>query len=42
MPKTKKKNVSKRQQRTLRTQQIIMGIIGIVIILSMVISFVAR
>jgi predicted nucleic acid-binding Zn ribbon protein len=38
----KKKNVSKREQRNLRTQQIVFYVIGIIIILSMVISLVAK
>ncbi len=42
MPKSKKKSVSKREQRNLRTQQIVFYAIGIIIILSMVISLVAN
>jgi predicted nucleic acid-binding Zn ribbon protein len=38
----KKKTVTKGQQRTMRTQQIIMGVIGVMIILAMVLSLVAR
>jgi predicted nucleic acid-binding Zn ribbon protein len=38
----KKKELSKGQQRTMRTQQIIMGVIGVMIILAMVLSLVAR
>jgi predicted nucleic acid-binding Zn ribbon protein len=38
----KKKNISKREQRNLRTQQIVFYAIGIIIILSMVISLVAK
>jgi predicted nucleic acid-binding Zn ribbon protein len=34
----KKKPISREQQRTLRTQQIVMGVIGVLVILSMVIS----
>jgi len=42
MAKNKKPNLSKRQQRSLRTQQIVFYAIGIIIILSMVISLVAN
>jgi predicted nucleic acid-binding Zn ribbon protein len=38
----KKNTQSKSQQRTLRTQTIIMGIIGVMIILAMVLSLVAK
>jgi predicted nucleic acid-binding Zn ribbon protein len=38
----KKKTVNRVQQRQMRTQQIIMGIIGVLIVLSMVISMLAR
>ncbi|HSB66794.1 MAG TPA: hypothetical protein VLD65_09455 [Anaerolineales bacterium] len=38
----KKKVLSRGQQRSLRTQQIIMGVIGVMIILAMVLSLVAR
>jgi len=38
----KKKVLSRGQQRSLRTQQIIMGVIGIMIILAMVLSLVVR
>ncbi len=38
----KKKVLNKSQQRSLRTQQIIMGVIGVMIILAMVLSLVAR
>ncbi|MGE5124444.1 MAG: hypothetical protein ACM3H7_07990 [Acidobacteriaceae bacterium] len=38
----KKKVLSKSQQRTLRTQQIIMGVIGVMVILAMVLSLIAR
>ena len=38
----KKKTISTGQQRQLRTQQIIMGVIGVIIVLSMVISMIAR
>jgi len=38
----KKRTVTKGQQRTMRTQQIIMGVIGVMIILAMVLSLVVR
>ncbi len=38
----KKKSLSSREQRTLRTQQIILGIVGVLVILSMVISLITR
>ena len=38
----KKKVLTKSQQRTLRTQQIIMGVIGVMVILAMVLSLIAR
>ena len=38
----KKKVVSKSQQRSVRTQQIIMGVIGIMVILSMVLALIVR
>jgi predicted nucleic acid-binding Zn ribbon protein len=38
----KKKEVSKVQQRSMRTQQIVMGVIGVMIILAMVLSMVAK
>jgi predicted nucleic acid-binding Zn ribbon protein len=38
----KKKTLSRGQQRTMRTQQIIMGVIGVMIILAMVLSLVVR
>ena len=38
----KKKAIPKGQQRQMRTQQIVMGIIGVLIVLSMVISMLAR
>ena len=38
----KKKVLSRQQQRTLRTQQIIMGVIGVMVILAMVLSLVVR
>ncbi len=39
--KTKKK-ISNRDQRRIRTQQIILGIIGVLVILSMVISLIVK
>lgn len=42
MAKNKKDRMSRTQRRSVRTQQIIMGVIGIIIILSMVISLIAR
>jgi hypothetical protein len=38
----KKTKMSRQQQRSLRTQQVILGIIGVIVILSMVISLIAR
>jgi predicted nucleic acid-binding Zn ribbon protein len=38
----KKKAINRVQQRQMRTQQIIMGIIGVLIVLSMIISMIAR
>jgi predicted nucleic acid-binding Zn ribbon protein len=38
----KKNSLSKGQQKNLRTYQIVMGVIGVLIILSMVLSLVAR
>lgn len=38
----KKKNTSKRERRKIRTQQIIFGIIAVMIILSWVIGLIAR
>jgi predicted nucleic acid-binding Zn ribbon protein len=38
----KKKVVSRGQQRSIRTQQIVMGVIGVMIILAMVLSLIAR
>jgi predicted nucleic acid-binding Zn ribbon protein len=37
-----KKTLNKSQQRSMRTQQIIMGVIGVMIVLAMVLSLVAR
>lgn len=38
----KKRTLTRGQQRTMRTQQIIMGVIGVFIILAMILSMVAR
>jgi predicted nucleic acid-binding Zn ribbon protein len=38
----KKKEISKGQKRSLRTQQIVMGVIGVMIVLAMVLSMVAK
>jgi predicted nucleic acid-binding Zn ribbon protein len=38
----KKKAMSRGQQRSIRTQQIVMGVIGVMIILAMVLSLIAR
>jgi hypothetical protein len=38
----KKEKMSRAQRRSLRTQQIIMGFVGVIVILSMVISLIAR
>ncbi len=38
----KKKPMSRSQQRSIRTQQIIMGVIGVLVILSMVLALIAR
>jgi predicted nucleic acid-binding Zn ribbon protein len=38
----KKKTITKGQQKSMRTQQIIMGVIGVMIILAMVLSLIAR
>ncbi len=38
----KKRVLTKGQQRTLRTQPIIMGVIGIMVILAMVLSLIVR
>lgn len=39
---SKNKNKTTSQQRAMRSQQIVMGVIGVIIILSMVISLIAR
>ncbi len=38
----KKKQISRSQRRSMRTQQIVMGIFGVLIILSMVLALVAK
>jgi predicted nucleic acid-binding Zn ribbon protein len=38
----KKKTITKGQQRSMHTQQIVMGVIGVMIILAMVLSLIAR
>jgi predicted nucleic acid-binding Zn ribbon protein len=38
----KKKVLSKGQQRSLRTQQIVMGVIGVLVVLAMVLSLIVR
>ena len=38
----KKKEFTKGQQRSMRTQQIVMGVIGVMVILAMVLSLIAR
>lgn len=38
----KKRELTKGQQRSLRTQQIVMGVIGVMVILAMVLSLVSR
>jgi len=38
----KKKTLSKSQQKSIRTQQIVMGVIGVLVILSMVLALIAR
>jgi predicted nucleic acid-binding Zn ribbon protein len=38
----KKKVLTKGQQRNLRTQQIVMGVIGVMVILAMVLSMIVR
>ncbi len=37
-----KKKISSGQQRSMRTQQIIMGVIGVLVVLAMVLSLVAK
>ena len=39
---SKKKNVSKREQRRVRTKQIVFGIIAVVVIISWIIALVAN
>jgi predicted nucleic acid-binding Zn ribbon protein len=38
----KKKVLTRGQQRSLRTQQIVMGVIGVLVILAMVLSLIVR
>jgi predicted nucleic acid-binding Zn ribbon protein len=38
----KKKELSKVQKRSLRTQQIVMGVIGVMVILAMVLGMIAK
>jgi len=38
----KKRELTKGQQRSLRTQQIVMGVIGVMVILAMVLSLITR
>jgi predicted nucleic acid-binding Zn ribbon protein len=38
----KKKVFSKGQQRSIRTQQIVMGVIGVMVVLAMVLSLIVR
>ena len=38
----KKRELTKGQQKTMRTQQIIMGVIGVMVILAMVLSLIVR
>jgi hypothetical protein len=38
----KKQKLTKSQQRSLRTQQIVMGAIGVIVVLSMIISLIAK
>jgi len=38
----KKKELTKSQKRSLRTQQIVMGVIGVLVILAMVLGMIAR
>ena len=38
----KKKTITKGQQKSMRTQQIIMGVIGVMVVLAMVLSLIAR
>lgn len=38
----KKKTISKTQQRSMRTQQIVMGVIGVMVILAMVLSLIVK
>ena len=38
----KKREMTKSQQRSLRTQQIVMGVIGVMVVLAMVLSLIVR
>jgi len=38
----KKQKMTKSQQRSLRTQQIVMGAIGVIVVLSMIISLISK
>ena len=38
----KRKELSRGQQRTMRTQQIVMGVIGVLVVLAMVLSLIVR
>ncbi len=38
----KKREMSKGQQRSMRTQQVIMGVIGVMVVLAMVLSMIIR
>jgi hypothetical protein len=38
----KKQKVTKSQQRSMRTQQIVMGAIGLIVVLAMVLSLIAK
>jgi predicted nucleic acid-binding Zn ribbon protein len=38
----KKRELSKSQKRSMRTQQIVMGVIGVLVILAMVLGMIAR
>jgi hypothetical protein len=38
----KKQKMTKSQQRSLRSQQVLMGALGIIVVLSMIISLIAK
>jgi predicted nucleic acid-binding Zn ribbon protein len=38
----KKRELSRGQQRSIRTQQIVMGVIGVLVVLAMVLSLIVR